>query len=130
VRLSANDKSSGGKRRIIPGKALDFGHQTLHITEHWVPKDPADAIERWMIPELDCFTVKEIYRSAGARTEEVVESLEEGEPDRALAAVPAEYTERSPATVDDLHQKATGQPAFGYAWGTKIEKDYQRRKFQ
>jgi hypothetical protein len=107
-----------------------FGHQTLHITERWVPKDPTDAIERWMIPELDCFSVKEIYRSAGARTEEVVESLEEGEPDRSWTAVPAEYTERSPATVDGLLQKATGKPAFGYAWGARIEKDYQRRKVQ
>jgi hypothetical protein len=107
-----------------------FDYQTLHITKHWIAKDPTDATERWMIPELDCFTVKEIYRSSGARTEEIVESLEAGEPDRTLAAVPADYTERSPAAVDDLCSKATGSPAFGYAWGKKMEREYQLRKAQ
>ncbi len=107
-----------------------FGHQTLHVTEQWGPASAPDTTERWIIPELDCFTVKEIYRSGGARNEMVVESLQEGEPDRSLAAVPAEYTERSPAEVDNLLKKATGKPAFGYAWGARMERDYQRRKVQ
>jgi hypothetical protein len=102
-----------------------FGHQTLHLTENW---PGGEATERWMIPELDCFPVKAIARLGLARTEEVVESLQEGEPDRSATAVPADYAERPPAAVDDLVKKAAGQPAFGYAWGARMEKEYQRRK--
>ena len=102
-----------------------FGHQTLRITKQWAP---TSTTERWMIPELDCFTVKEIYSSGGARTEKVVESLQEGEPDRLSAAVPADYAERSPVAVDHLLMQAGGKAAFGSTWGAKLEREYQRRK--
>ena len=89
-----------------------------------------DVTERWMIPELDCFSVKEIYSSSGARNVTVVESLQEGEPDRSLMAVSPDYTERSPAAVEDLREKATGEGAFGRGLVGRVEKDYQRRKLQ
>jgi hypothetical protein len=103
-----------------------FGHQTLHITKDW---GAGEIAERWMILELDCFTVKEINTEAdGQYSETVVESLHEGEPDRSFVAVPADCAERSPAAVDDLLMKATGEPAFGCAWGARMEREYQRHK--
>jgi len=104
-----------------------FGHQTLHIVRQW---GGTDVTERWMIPELDCFSVKEIFTSSGARNVTVVESLQEGEPDRSLMAVSPDYTERSPAAVEDLREKATGEWAFGRGLVGRVEKDYQRRKLQ
>ena len=60
----------------------------------------------------------------------VVQSLQEGEPDRSLMAVPLDYTERSPAAVEDLREKTTGEGAFGRGLVGRMEKNYQRRKFQ
>jgi hypothetical protein len=102
-----------------------FGHQTLHIVKNW---GPGVATERWMIPELGCLSVKEIDTSHGARNVEVVESLQEGEPDRSWTEVPQDYTERSPAAVDDLLKRTTGGVAFGK--GTRIERMYRERKLQ
>jgi len=104
-----------------------FGHQTLHIVKQW---GGTDVTERWMIPELDCFSVKEIDTSSGARNVKVVQSLQEGEPDRSLMAVPPDYTERSPAAVEDLREKTTGEGAFGRGLVGGMEKNYQRRKLQ
>jgi len=115
--------------RALPD-GVYFGHQTLHLTENL----PAGGTEEsWFIPELDCFNVKVVTRAGGASrasTETLVESLVEGEPDRSLAAVPSGYTERSPTAVDDLLRKAGNQPAFGYGWASRMEKQYQRRKVQ
>jgi len=102
-----------------------FGHQTLLLTEAW---PGGEITENWIIPELDCFVVKAIARVGNARTEEVVESLEEGEPSGSWLTVPLDYTERSPSAVHDLVMKATGQSAFGHSWGETMEKEYQRRK--
>jgi hypothetical protein len=45
-------------------------------------------------------------------------------------AVPPDYTERSPAALEDLLEKATGEGGFGRGLIGRLEKDYQRRKLQ
>ena len=57
----------------------------------------SDWMERWVIPELQCFATKQIFLAGGARTQTDVISLREGEPSRDLTRPPAGYTERSPA---------------------------------
>jgi len=61
---------------VLPGDSY-LGYRTTHIIKHF---GSDMTIERWMIPELDCFSVKEIEVIRGARSERIAVSLKEGDP--------------------------------------------------
>ncbi len=75
-----------------PG-GLILGYATTHVTTRNCLKE-----DRWLIPKLRCFAVKEIDRfSDGGWNEFETISLIEGEPSRSLLSAPSDYVERSPA---------------------------------
>lgn len=118
------EESCPGNLADLPRGELYFGYQTRRITTHDLPDGDQ---ERWMIPELECFSVKEIQRKGSSHNEINAISLNEGEPSRDLALVPSDYTERGPAAVEELHRLA-GAPLFGKGMTDKLEEDYQKRK--
>jgi hypothetical protein len=80
-----------------------FGYQTLHSVSQ---EDSTWVEEKWVIPELECFAVKQldylkVNGVTGAHNEKIVNSMSEGEPAPDLIAVPADYVERSPTQVDE-----------------------------
>lgn len=106
-----------------------FGYQTLHVSKTWSPQWIQ---ERWMIPELECFSVKEINTvPGGAHNELIAASLTEGEPSRDLARPPSGYIERSPISVEQAYKEQTGDATF---WGKgltqRLQHDYEQRRVQ
>jgi len=72
-----------------PGGII-LGYATTHVTISVC--EGAIMEDRWMIPSLRCFSVKEIDRfSDGCRNEFEATSLIEGEPSRSLLSAPSDY---------------------------------------
>ena len=82
-----------------------LGYQVVKTTEtSQTPTGKVITIVNWMVPQLNCFPLKRKYvivSENGTVSETVTQtsSIFQGEPDSRLFEVPANYTERSPATV-------------------------------
>jgi hypothetical protein len=118
------DESCPQNVESLPHSEVYFGYQTRLIKIH---DDPLEK-ERWIIPELECFPVKSIVRRGTAHNEINAITLNEGEPSRDLAFVPPDYTERSPAEIEQIYFRSMGEPLFGSAFAQRLEADYQKRK--
>jgi hypothetical protein len=74
---------------------------------------------------LECFAIKEIAtRGDGAQIIQEVTSLTLGTPSDDWFAIPADYTERSPLTVEHLYEKRFHKEFFGGAIAAGLEKKY------
>ena len=72
--------------------------------------------EKYVVPELRCFSVHAIdRRSDGATTEEEVVSLQEGEPRKSYFDIPPDFTERSPRELNDAYTRKFGQKLWSEA---------------
>jgi hypothetical protein len=69
---------------------------------------------KWVAPALGCYPLKQTEEMSprGSRNEITVTSVEEGEPDPDLFAVPANYVERSPSEVDALYNVECGEHLY------------------
>jgi hypothetical protein len=108
-----------------------FGYQTLHSVSR---EDPAWVEEKWVVPELECFAVKQldyliVNGATGAHNEKIVTSIAEGEPAPDLITVPTDYVERSPTQVDEeLGRQRPGEVFWGPVVVKRMEDKYWRRK--
>ena len=83
------EESCPGNLSDLPRGDVFFEHQTRRITTH----DTSDGVqERWMIPELECLSVKEIQRRGTLHNDINAISLNEGEPSRNVTLVLPDYT--------------------------------------
>jgi len=102
-----------------------LGYKTVRVTKKF---GPSWTTERWMIPMLNCFTVREVDMASSARTERTALKITEGEPDSAMIDALTSYTERSPAIVEGLFKNVTGEDSFmGSKLAASMEAEYRRR---
>jgi len=106
---------------ISPSETI-LGYSIKRVTKRW----SNDWItERWMAPDLGCFTMHEIDMASGAKTETTVVSIREGEPSRDLLNAPPGYVERSPDDIETRYKAFTGERTL---WGPsllqKLRKQY------
>jgi hypothetical protein len=105
-----------------PGEAF-FGYPTIHVTNRF---DEDWKEDRWMIPQLRCFSVKETDVFGPSRDELIVTSLVVGEPPRSALSAPEGYTERSPAELVKEYAIANGGEQLFDARGLKkFTQDYE-----
>ena len=84
--------------------------------------------ERYVIPELRCFSIHTIdRRSDGATTEEEVISLKEGKPPASYFDVPPDYTERSPRELNDAYTRKFRQELWSEAAVKTMERRYRKK---
>jgi hypothetical protein len=108
---------------VLPGGPVLFGYSTLHVVKKW---NSNRTTERWMAPELECFSLKEVDILSAARDEIAVTSIQEGEPSIDLLRPPAGYTERSPAEVESLYKATTGaRSLWGETLARRLEAQYR-----
>lgn len=105
-----------------PGEVF-FGYPTVHVTKHF---DEDWKEDRWMIPQLRCFSVKETDVFGPSKDELLVTSLVVGEPPRSALSAPEGYTERSPAELVKEYAIAnSGAQLFGARILKKLTQDYE-----
>lgn len=108
--------------RTEPGEAF-FGYPTVHVTNRF---DEDWKEDRWIIPQLRCFSVKEIDDFGSSHNELIVTSLVLGEPPRSALSAPEGYTERSPAELVKEYAIANGgEQLFGARVLKKLTQDYE-----
>lgn len=104
-----------------------YGHSVKHVARRIAAQDKVINIaeESWRVPELNCFAVKEIAkRSDGAEIIRDVTFLTEGPPSDDLFTIPADYTERSPLTVEHLYEGKFHRAFWGESIAAGLEKKY------
>jgi len=85
--------------------------------------------ELLVAPALDCYPMREIYRSPrGAWNERYVISVQLKEPSAALFQVPPHYVERSPLEINELYKKSFGVEYYPGSKVSEVESLYQRTK--
>lgn len=85
--------------------------------------------EDWVIRELACFPVQRVSTRGGARTEYIVESLVEGEPDPKYFQVPEGMEERSYLRFEEEYRKMfRGAGFWGNEIAKKLDQDYWKQR--
>jgi hypothetical protein len=84
------------------------------------------AVERWTVPDLNCFAVKEIATRGTMRVEARVDSLTEIEPPSDMFNVPSGYTERSPLEMEGAYKERFGAGFWGEQIAAGLERRYRR----
>lgn len=85
--------------------------------------------ERLVASALDCYAMREVYRSPGGSWhEKYVTSVLEGEPPDSVFEIPAHYREHSPTELNQLYMNAFGLEYFPKGRLTKAGETYQRMK--
>ena len=106
-----------------------FGYHTRHSVEQVTPTWRE---ETWMIPELQCYPVKQLdyllkANLVEAHNEAVVTSLTVGEPTAAAIPDPSGYVERSPKEVEkEVERLSPGRKFWGATVVDQMERQYQR----
>lgn len=128
-RVMARDAESCGNIDVAasPSGGEYFGHRTVRYVEH-LGSNLTN--ERTMIPELECFTVKETTDAvSGARDETEVSSLREGDPPEQYRFPSSGLTERAPAEVERLHADVSGGDGFlGGRFARRLSDEYSKRR--
>lgn len=90
---------------------------------------PEIRAEDWVIRELACFPVQGTSSWAGSRTEYIVESLVEGEPDPKYFQVPEGFEERSYMQFEEEYRKMfKGAGFWGDEIAKKLDQDYWKQR--
>ncbi|MCC6860571.1 MAG: hypothetical protein IT158_18535 [Bryobacterales bacterium] len=98
---TCRQKSIGATVFAMKGVATSLGHHVVKLAA----ENKGAHFESWEAPELDCFPLysltitKNADGSVNSRDEQVTTSVVTGEPQAALFAVPATYSERPPSEV-------------------------------
>jgi hypothetical protein len=121
-------KATDDNTKISDDGTVLLGYHVLHLVTR---STPDWTTERWMAPELECFSLRELNSRGGARNELVVTSLTEGEPPMELFQIPADYVERSPREFESLYRDVTGRPSpWGPTFTNRLDDQYQKRRIR
>jgi hypothetical protein len=133
MRATISDIESQGCPEGVDLRKLVDGPQLLGRRTVVYLQKPIAGItdEIWMAPDLNCLVLQEVQRDAtnGSYNRETATWLKLGEPGEELRGVPADYLERDPEAVEELHKLMSGGDMF---WGPlalrHMKKEYSAKR--
>jgi hypothetical protein len=97
-----------------------LGYEVVHVKDVSQSRLGKWITDEWQAPALNCFVLRSTVilqkneTGAGSPNEKEVTLLIEGPPAESMFAIPADYTERSPAQIDEEYGRLfPGQFLFG-----------------
>jgi hypothetical protein len=111
--------AEGNRLVIDPPPVWLQGRPTVHVSGKTSLRDGSTlTVEEWRAPELECFPIKQTAirlatkdgMTYSSRIEKEVTQVTIGDPDPALFAIPAQYTERSPSEIMAEAARRRGKP--------------------